>query len=139
MKFKKYFLLALMIFSVPAFAQETAYKTIQNIAYYPENSEGATEYQNKQCRLDVYYPEGKKDVPVIVWFHGGGLTGGGKELPQALKDKGYCVVGVGGVCYPSISSEVGMSISSWIDLEPVVISLFRNGLTKIFAQFFVHF
>ena len=106
MKFKKYFLLALMIFSVPAFAQETAYKTIQNIAYYPENTEGATEYRNKQCRLDVYYPEGKKDVPVIVWFHGGGLTGGGKELPQALKDKGYCVVGVGYRLSPKVKASV---------------------------------
>ena len=86
-----------MIFSVPAFAQETTYKTIQNIAYYPENTDGSTEYQNKQCRLDVYYPEGKKDVPVIVWFHGGGLTGGVKApSPSCLKAFG----GTGTNCHP---------------------------------------
>ena len=72
-------LLLVLSFLEPVSAQETTYKTIQNIAYYPENTDGATEYRNKQCRLDVYYPEGKKEVPVILWFHGGGLTGGGKD------------------------------------------------------------
>lgn len=30
----------------------------------------------------------------MVWFHGGGITGGDKELPKALMDKGYAIVGV---------------------------------------------
>ena len=99
-------LLLVLSFLEPVSAQETTYKTIQNIAYYPENTDGATEYRNKQCRLDVYYPEGKKEVPVILWFHGGGLTGGGKELPQALKEKGYCVVGVGYRLSPKVKASV---------------------------------
>ena len=34
------------------------------------------EYATKMCRVDIATPEGAKDAPVIVWFHGGGLTGG---------------------------------------------------------------
>ena len=30
----------------------------------------------------------------MVWYHGGGLTGGRREIPEALKDKGLAVVGV---------------------------------------------
>ena len=44
--------------------------------------------------LDVYYPENKTGFATVVWFHGGGLTGGSKEIPEALKDKNICIVAV---------------------------------------------
>ena len=47
------------------------------------------------CRVDIATPEGAKDAPVIVWFHGGGLTGGSKDIPQAIMRDGCVVVGVG--------------------------------------------
>ena len=50
-------------------------------------------YAKERLKLDVYYPEDRKDCPVIVWFHGGGLEAGNKEIPEQLKDKGYVVVG----------------------------------------------
>ena len=28
------------------------------------------------CELDLYIPQGVSNFPVVVWFHGGGLTGG---------------------------------------------------------------
>lgn len=93
----------LLITSI-SFGQELSYKTVENISYYPDITSGLTDYQKAQCRLDIYYPEGKKDVPVIVWFHGGGLTGGGKEIPQALKEKGYCIVGVGYRLSPKVKA-----------------------------------
>lgn len=49
---------------------------------------------NERCKLDIYYPTDKKEFATIVWFHGGGLTGGNKELPDALKNEGICIVGV---------------------------------------------
>jgi len=49
---------------------------------------------NERCKLDIYYPTDKKKFATIVWFHGGGLTGGNKELPDALKNEGICIVGV---------------------------------------------
>lgn len=53
------------------------------------------DYMKSQCLLDISYYKDKSDLPVIVWFHGGGLTGGRKEIPAALANKGYVVVGVG--------------------------------------------
>lgn len=48
-----------------------------------------------QCKLDLYYPKNAKHFATIVWFHGGSLTAGGKEIPEALKRQGVAVVGVG--------------------------------------------
>lgn len=57
---------------------------------------GATDaYTEKMCRLDVAYEEGGQDRPVIVWFHGGGLTGGWRHVPETLLRDGAIVVGVG--------------------------------------------
>ena len=93
----------LLIISI-GFGQELRYKTVENIRYYPDTVSGLTDYQKAQCRLDIYYPEGKKEVPVIVWFHGGGLTGGSKEIPEALKNQGYCIVGVGYRLSPKVKA-----------------------------------
>lgn len=49
----------------------------------------------QKCLLDVYYPTDKKDFPTVVWFHGGGLTGGDREIPRELREQGIAVVGVG--------------------------------------------
>ena len=48
----------------------------------------------RNTTLDLYCPKGAKDFSTIVWFHGGGLTGGNKEIPKALIKKGYAVIGV---------------------------------------------
>ena len=34
----------------------------------------------ERCRLDVKWPKGETNFPTVVWFHGGGLTGGGKNF-----------------------------------------------------------
>ena len=40
-----------------------------------------------QCKLDIYLPNNtNKGLPIIVWFHGGGLTGGTKAIPEELKN-----------------------------------------------------
>ena len=52
-------------------------------------------YTDKMCRLDVAYEQGGQDRPVIVWFHGGGLTSGWRHIPDALRRDGAIVVGVG--------------------------------------------
>ena len=60
----------------------------KNISYYDGNDPYATE----RCKLDVLAPDNASDAPMVVWFHGGGLTGGGKEIPRRLRDAGYVVV-----------------------------------------------
>ena len=54
----------------------------------------AAQYRSERCKLDVYYPKGKKGFKTIVWFHGGGLTEGEKYIPEQLKKKGIAVVAV---------------------------------------------
>ena len=45
-----------------------------NLTYY--SGEGADKYRH---RLDLYVPKGKRDVPVMMFVHGGGFTVGIKD------------------------------------------------------------
>ena len=58
----------------------------------PLAPKSAAQYRAERCKLDVYYPKGKKGFKTVVWFHGGGLTEGEKYLPQQLTKKGIAVV-----------------------------------------------
>jgi acetyl esterase/lipase len=86
--------LLLVSVTVTTVAQNVDYKTLTDIPYYKEDIRQKDRYINERCRLDIYYPANKKEFATIVWFHGGGLTGGNKELPGALKNEGICIVGV---------------------------------------------
>ena len=66
------------------------YKRVNDIPY----RDGAQGYAAERCKLDVYYPTDKKDVPVVVWFHGGGLEGGNKHIDAELQNAGLAVVAV---------------------------------------------
>lgn len=76
------------------YSQQTSYETKSNIHYYSENVSQSDNYINERCVLDVYFPTNVKSYPTVVWFHGGGLTGGSKEFPSALKNKGIGIVAV---------------------------------------------
>ncbi len=66
------------------------YRQVNDISY-----SGKTDaYSLERLKLDVYHPEGATDCPVVIWFHGGGLEGGNKEIPAQLKEKDMVVVGV---------------------------------------------
>lgn len=85
-------------------SQETQYLLEKDIPYYADSVNRADEYIRKQCVLDVYYPKNTNGFATIIWIHGGGLTSGNKELPDALKEKGHCVVSIGYRLYPEIKS-----------------------------------
>lgn len=88
--------LLFFLFLTISYAQaQESYVTEKDIAYYPSAVSQKDPYIRSQCRLDLYYPKGKKNFGTIVWFHGGGLTGGQKSVPEALMQKGYAVIGVG--------------------------------------------
>lgn len=82
-----------LCFSVGTFAQTVAYELKKDIPYYETGSQDA--YIAERCKLDIYYPTNKKDFATVIWFHGGSLTGGNKEIPEVLKGKGLAVIGVG--------------------------------------------
>ena len=87
-------------------ARQTDYKSILNVNYYPESERVADDYINERCVLDLYYPEAIEEFPTVVWFHGGGLTGGNKTIPEELKGKGMAVVAVNYRLYPKIKAPV---------------------------------
>lgn len=57
--------------------------------------DGADPAVRERCRIDLHVPTGKKGFATIVWFHGGGLTGGAREIPAGLREKGFAVAGAG--------------------------------------------
>jgi acetyl esterase/lipase len=98
--------LLLAAFCLAIFAQSTGYSTQENIPYYSETVRQSDEYIQKRCVLDIYYPEELKGFPTVVWFHGGGLTGGRKFIPEELKEKRMAVVAVNYRLYPKIKAPV---------------------------------
>jgi len=69
-----------------------AYQTESGLAYRPDSEPDV--YARERCKLDVYHPVAGPSVPTVVWFHGGGLTGGNRSIPSALKGQGIAVVAV---------------------------------------------
>lgn len=86
------------------FAQEVQYLTESNLPYYENSIIQSDNYIKERCVLDIYYPTNIKNFATIVWFHGGGLTGGEKEIPEALKEKGFAVVGVNYRLSPNVNA-----------------------------------
>lgn len=76
-------------------AQENQrYSFKENISYRTADEEKQYEYIAERCKLDIYYPANSKDFTTVVWFHGGGITGGNKHIPEKLKKQGIAVVAV---------------------------------------------
>ena len=106
------FLFAALVVSVAASAQEYMYD--KDILY-----KGAPdEYTEKMCRMDIAYQDGAEGRPVIVWFHGGGLTRGSKTVPKALLKDGVIVASVGyrfvsEVSIPEILDDAAASLD-WV-------------------------
>ena len=82
-------LFAAVLISLSAFARNYEYD--KEILYKGKPDA----YTEKMCRLDVAYEKGAEGRPVIVWFHGGGLTSGWRHIPETLLRDGAVVVGVG--------------------------------------------
>ena len=108
--------LLLFLFTTSLSFSQTKYTTKTDIPYYQAKSNDT--YQNERCILDIYYPENAKNFATIVWFHGGGLTGGNKEIPEALKNKGYCIVGVNYRLSPKVKAptyiEDAAAATAWV-------------------------
>lgn len=73
-------LLALHITCAAADFERLANLRYREDAFYENADDNA-----KRCVLDITYPKGQPGFRTIVWFHGGGLTGGNKHTPEELK------------------------------------------------------
>ena len=76
------------VFALTALCVSARYVTETDIPY----TKNGDEYSKERCRLDVYHDPEQKNLPVVVWFHGGGLTGGNKYLPEQLQNSGYVLI-----------------------------------------------
>lgn len=45
-----------------------------------------------QQNLYMNIPKDRKDFPTVVWFHGGGMVGDAREIPEELWDGEICVI-----------------------------------------------
>jgi acetyl esterase/lipase len=66
-------------------------RVVKDVDYVDEQ-----EYENGKDRVDLYFPQGATNVPVVVFFHGGGLRQGDKSesehVGRALAGKGIGAV-----------------------------------------------
>lgn len=69
------------------------YQTDTNLLY--RSGLELSDAMRERCRLDIYRPANLKGFPTVVWFHGGGLTGGERGVPRGLQEKGIAVVAAG--------------------------------------------
>ena len=101
---KRLFLL-LLLTSFYGIAQQQ-YDIEKDIHYYSDSLDKKDIYRDSQCTLDIYYPKNANNFATVVWFHGGGLTSGNKEIPTALLEKGFAVIGVGYRFSPKVKAPV---------------------------------
>ncbi len=73
-----------------AIAAEPARTLVRNLAYREANGDRQVD---TMCRLDLDYPA-QRGYATVIWFHGGGLEGGHREIPAALTAAGFAVAGV---------------------------------------------
>ncbi|MGE9268168.1 MAG: alpha/beta hydrolase [Verrucomicrobiales bacterium] len=64
-------------------------ETLENLPYYgAETMAKGDDYFRAQCRLDLKLPAEKKEgFATLIWFHGGGLTGGSREFAPVPNDQ----------------------------------------------------
>lgn len=83
-----------------------------------------SDYEKERCQLDLYLPPTGKDLPVLVWFHGGGLTQGKKDddftakIAQQFVQQGLAVVAVNyrlspKATYPAYVEDAAASVA-WV-------------------------
>ncbi len=101
----KNFSIFLSFLSISFFCQaQSKYQLRENISYYDQAISDTDEYISSRCVLDLYYPKDSTDFATVVWFHGGGLKAGEKEIPHRLKKMGIAVVGVNYRLYPNVGA-----------------------------------
>lgn len=115
MKIKQLVLATLMIITHISMVAEDFH--IQKNVSYRENEE--------RCVMDIYHPEDtSKALPVIMWFHGGGLTGGDKFIPEQLKTGEYVIVA------PEYRLIPNVNLSDCIDDAAATVAWVMDSIAK---------
>jgi acetyl esterase/lipase len=72
-------LLALLLSLAAASAGALETKVVKDVPY-KDDVVSLTPYEQERCKLDLTVPVGTKGFATYVWFYGGGLKNGGKDL-----------------------------------------------------------
>ena len=93
-------LLFIALFSAAAqpHPEDKGYNFVQNVSY--TSADEQDDYRKERCVLDIYYPETDKGFATLVWFHGGGLEKGNKNLLDGFRRQGFAVVSVNYRLFP---------------------------------------
>ena len=67
-------------------------RSVTGIAYYPADKHVTD--PDQRCFLDIRHPANQPGFATLVWFHGGGLTGGQREFPR-YEGKGVALIAAG--------------------------------------------
>ncbi len=84
-------------------ASKSAHRISKDILYRSDDGT-LTDSMQERCRLDIKSPTEGKGHPVVVWFHGGGLTGGTRSFPAELNRKDLVVVTVEYRLHPDVKA-----------------------------------
>lgn len=68
------------------------FKPVSDIPYCDPSDAKADPYIAERCKLDIFYPTHRKNVPVLIYFHGGGMRGGSKDSKMELYKHLGCVI-----------------------------------------------
>jgi acetyl esterase/lipase len=86
----------------PLSAEDTRVR-VQDV-FYRTDIETPTPGMQDKCRLDISCPVGEKQFATILWFHGGGLTGGKRSIPPELERSGVAVVAASYRLHPDVNA-----------------------------------
>lgn len=81
--------LLLTLFYCTCVPAQTSYELLSDLNYRPDSTDA---YIKQRCVLDLYHPTDSVGFATMIFFHGGGLSGGEKYIPDEWKDKGIAVV-----------------------------------------------
>ena len=75
------------------------YRWQRDVSYISEKDTSV--YRQQRCKLDLYLPtDSKTPFKTLVWFHGGALEGGSKQVPHGLQEQGFAVAAVNYRLFP---------------------------------------
>lgn len=113
------FFLSLLFLCASLFSAYAVERIVRSDVPYSSKDDN---YSRERLRLDVSYPAEVSGLPVIVWFHGGGLTGGEKFLPEELVESGYVVIAPNYRLLPAVNVDDCID-----DAAEAVAWVFRNA------------
>ncbi len=100
---RKIFVIAIILFnfSIYCFATDLPRDDVS----YVLDSE-TDKYRKQRCKLDIVNIPDVKNFPTLVWFHGGGISGGDKKsIPLTLKnEKSFALISVNYRLSPKIKA-----------------------------------